>query len=42
MSDGCEEREELKKQREQQKREDQQDRIDGGEADEWQPERVDS
>jgi hypothetical protein len=42
MSDGREEREELEKRREQEKREDRENRIDRGEADEWEPERVDS
>jgi hypothetical protein len=42
MSDGCEEREELQKRREQEKREDRTDWVDPGEADQWEPERVDS
>jgi hypothetical protein len=42
MSDGRGEREEIKKRREQEKVEDQQDRVDRWDADEWQPERVDS
>ena len=42
MSDGIEEREEAKKRRESEKREDLEDRIDRGDVDEWEPERVDS
>jgi hypothetical protein len=42
MSDGREEREELEKRREQEKRENFEDRIDRGDVDEWEPERVDS
>jgi hypothetical protein len=42
MSDGREEREELQKRRELEKREDREDWIDHGDADQWEPERVDS
>jgi hypothetical protein len=42
MSDGHEEREELERRREQEQREDRDNRIDRGDADEWEPERVDS
>jgi len=42
MSDGREEREELEKRRERAKREYCDDRIDRGDVDEWEPERVDS
>lgn len=42
MSDGREEREEMEKRREQEKKENREDRIDRGDAEEWEPERVDS
>jgi hypothetical protein len=42
MSDGREEREELKRRREQEKREDCSDRLDPSDAEEWRPERRDS
>jgi hypothetical protein len=42
MSDGREEREELKERIEQEKRENRGELIDHDDADEWEPERVDS
>ncbi len=42
MSDGREEREDLQKRRELEKQQDCEDRIDRGDAEEWEPERVDS
>lgn len=42
MSDGREERDEIRKRREWERREDLEDRIDRGDTDEWKPERVDS
>jgi hypothetical protein len=42
MADGSEEREELKRRREQELRENREDLLDRGDVDEWAPERVDS
>jgi hypothetical protein len=42
MSDGREEREELERRRQQEKRQDREDWLEPGDADEWEPERVDS
>ncbi len=42
MSDGREEHEELERRREQEKRGNREDRVDRGDVDEWEPERVDS
>ena len=42
MSDGREEREELKKRQEQDAREDRDDRIEPADVDPWEPERDDS
>lgn len=42
MSDGREERQENEKRREEEKRKDRDDWVDRGDADQWEPERVDS
>ncbi len=42
MSDGREEREDIQKRREQEKPEDREHRLDRGDAEEQEPERVDS